>query len=140
MDKNQNKTEFQQAGYRLLNILLIESNFKREINIDFQAGQPENEVDISLETTLPNQENIFTIYFSLNFRSLRNEKEEVVAFLKMGGVFQRIGEPDLKLESFSEINGPAIMFPFLRENLASLTQKAGINQVLLPPLNFTKKK
>lgn len=42
------------------------------------------------------------------------------------------------LQQFADINGPAIIFPFLREHLASMSLKAGIPPIMLPPINFIK--
>ena len=139
MEITQDK-ELKQAGYKLLSVILIESNFKREINIDFKVGEVANEVDIQIEKSLPNEQGIFSVYFSLNFRGKRKEAIDYTAFIKIAGVFQKLGEPDLSLEDFCDINGPAIIFPFIREHLAGLSMKASINQILLPPINFTRKK
>ncbi len=41
-----------------------------------------------------------------------------------------------KIESFAEINCPAILFPFLRECIADITRRAGFSALLLPAINF----
>ena len=42
------------------------------------------------------------------------------------------------LDIFIDINAPAIIFPFVREEIAGLTTKAGIGTVLLQPVNFVE--
>ncbi|AUD03269.1 hypothetical protein CWM47_16365 [Spirosoma pollinicola] len=55
----------------------------------------------------------------------------------MGGQFLVIDGTDQSiLDNFADINGPAILFPFVREIIASLTARAGIPTVLVQPLNF----
>jgi len=42
------------------------------------------------------------------------------------------------LEQFCNVNAPAIIFPFIRETIASMTLKAGVSPVLIQPLNFVE--
>ncbi|MBK6835049.1 MAG: protein-export chaperone SecB [Bacteroidetes bacterium] len=45
---------------------------------------------------------------------------------------------DKILDNFININAPAIIFPFVREEIASLTSKAGVGGVLIQPVNFVE--
>lgn len=36
----------------------------------------------------------------------------------------------------ANVNAPAIIYPFVREHIASLTAKAGVDALLIPPFNF----
>jgi preprotein translocase subunit SecB len=80
------------------------------------------------------------ITVTILFEKIFDDVVEVGSSIKMLGVFEQYGEVELKKEHFADVNGPAIMFPFIREHLASLSMKAGIGPILLPPINFTKKK
>lgn len=133
------KRDFQDSGYRILSVILVNSQFNRQLNIDFSHGEVSSEVDMGVEYNQPNPENIFSVYLNLEFKSLRNSETEVSCTIKMAGVFQKYGEPSLPINDFCQVNGPAIIFPFIREHISSLSFKAGIGQILLPPLNFTKK-
>jgi preprotein translocase subunit SecB len=55
------------------------------------------------------------------------------------GVF--LGEEITKenMNQFVAFNGPAILFPYLRAYLTSLTAQSGINPIVLPTVNFEKK-
>ncbi len=44
---------------------------------------------------------------------------------------------DEKLSSFLYLNAPAIMFPYLRAYISSLTALSGINPITLPTLNLS---
>ncbi len=46
----------------------------------------------------------------------------------------------LTKEAFSRTNAPAIIFPYLRETIASITTKAGLIPLILPPLSFVSEK
>ena len=59
-------------------------------------------------------------------------------FVKMVGVFERIGESLLTDgEKFGRVNGAAIIFPYIREHITALSLKAGLDPIILPPINFT---
>jgi len=45
------------------------------------------------------------------------------------------GEENMPIEFFVESNAAALMFPFVREHVSTITQKAGLRPVLLPPIN-----
>ena len=43
-----------------------------------------------------------------------------------------------KLERFANINAAAIIFPFIRENAATISAKAGMAPIMIPVTNFVK--
>ena len=45
--------------------------------------------------------------------------------------------PKKEAESLCKINCPAILFPFLRECVADVTRRAGLDPIILPSVNFT---
>lgn len=52
------------------------------------------------------------------------------------GRFQPLEEdPNFPLSEFAETNGPAIVFPFVREFVANLTARTRQGMVLFPPVN-----
>ncbi len=57
----------------------------------------------------------------------------------MVGVFEKFGDSILDLENFGNVNGAAILFPYIREHLTNLTSKAGLGLIIIPPFNFTNK-
>lgn len=60
------------------------------------------------------------------------------------GIFSTIkGKENLKLEEFADVHAPALLVPFAREIISSITSKALVPHLLLPPANIfalTKKK
>jgi preprotein translocase subunit SecB len=54
----------------------------------------------------------------------------------MIGIFEKKGESVIDLENFGNVNGAAIIYPYIREHLTSLSVKAGVGIILLPPTNF----
>jgi len=51
--------------------------------------------------------------------------------------FQVIGEvPQEIYDSFVNVNAPAIAYPYLRAFVSNLVMQAGMNPIIIPPLNF----
>ncbi|MFK7799798.1 MAG: protein-export chaperone SecB [Aureispira sp.] len=92
-------------------------------------------IDINVKSRYEEIENNrLNIYLTIHL-ALKNSDTFLIS-AEMLGVFQYKGNLPFTIEDFSTINASAIIFPFLREHIASLTSKAGLNTLLLPPLNF----
>lgn len=126
------------SGYVVENILLMKSNFNREVTILFNDGTPiSNQVHIEKkfqDTT--DGTNRFVVGLLLTFKAIQNEKVVYQIETEMIGVFEKKADSPLPIETFKEVNAPAIIYPFIREHVASITLKAGIGNVLLPSVNF----
>lgn len=136
--EQQTTQEPQPAGYyKVVSVLLLESSFKRNTGIDATIiNDIENEININPiahETTLDNK---FAVTLSVQYKGLQINDQICLADIKMIGVFEKIGEPIWPDDKFKAINGPAIIYPFIREHLHNLCLKAGIANVLLPTVNF----
>ncbi|MCU0433449.1 MAG: protein-export chaperone SecB [Bacteroidia bacterium] len=121
--------------YDFLSVTLLESEFWRN---NFLPDEIIGEVNLNHTHHLVNDTELYC-FFELGYFSGSDESEFVKAHIKMVGHFQIIGTPPLSVEKFTEVNSQAIMFPFIREHLASLTLKAGMDPILLPPVNFVEK-
>jgi len=135
MDKEKNDIE---SGFRIHNILLLESNFKRVANVIFDKQDVKQKVDISSHVTINSEKNIISVTLTLDYAQIYEEEKQVSATIKMGGAFEKVGDSELDLEEFGEVNGSAIIYPYIREHLSNLSAKAGVGLILLPPANFTK--
>lgn len=125
------------SPFQFKEIYLVESSFKRNNIVNFDDPTFKNSVKISVEHSVT-EEHILNITVSLDFSAGKSRTKEIIAKMKMVGVFICSGDSALSVDQFAKANGPAIMFPFLREHLASTTSKAGISPVLLPAVNFIK--
>lgn len=126
-----------ESGFKITNLILIESNFKREASVTFEQSKISNTVNVDVNVQVTDK----TIFVteSLSYSQKSGEIVEVTADIKMVGIFEKIGESELDLEQFGQVNGAAIIFPYIREQLTNLSAKAGIGLIVLPPFNFTKK-
>ena len=125
MDKNK------QPGISFDTILLKELLFSRKENL---PQKPEIIMELSVNPSFSPDEDI------LNFEMVCEIKDADNLFsLKcaMIGLFSIIeGNENMGLREFSKQNAPALMFPYIREIIASTTTKAGIPPVILPPVNL----
>ena len=136
MEEN-NKTEEVKVGhYKVESILLIESNFSRNLSFDRNEQEVINEINLSHEILEDLVENKFGIILKLEFTGKQLDFILCTATIKMLGVFEKIGDPALPEDMFKKINAPAIIYPFIREHLHNISLKANIVNVLLPTVNF----
>lgn len=121
-------------SYKLINILLIESSFKRASNIDFSSDKLNNNIDIDIKNSI--NENSLIVTVTLKFSTKIEDEIIISSEIKTAGSFEFGENNEVSLENFGNINAPAIIFPFIREHLSGLSMKAGIQPILLPPVNF----
>jgi preprotein translocase subunit SecB len=124
------------SGYKIDNILLIESIFTRQPHISFENGGFDNQIAIEKEVVEDDDTCKFSVGLILDFKAVRNDEIAFQIKVKMVGLFEKTGEATLSEDTFKNINGPAIIYPFIREHVSSVTLKAGIGTVILPSVNF----
>jgi preprotein translocase subunit SecB len=126
MDKNK------PPGISLNSILISELHFKRAPVI---SKKLEYDIEINTEASLNNEEHTLSEILKVTIRS--KDAGLVEASCVVHGRFSTIKtEENFGLEEFSKENAPAILYPFCREAIASVSMKAGMPPILLPPFNF----
>ncbi len=124
------------SGFAITGLILLESNFKRENNVQFVETVQNN---MHIETEVQTKDASIMVLETVTISQKYEKMEQVSIMVKMAGVFERVGESKLEdLEQFGKINGAAIIFPYIREHITNLSLKAGIPPIILPPVNFTK--
>jgi preprotein translocase subunit SecB len=126
------------ASFKINDVIFLESNFKRELEIDFSKGEIINEVDLQNNAQLDPDSPNFIVFMVAEIKGKVEEKIVFTGRVHIAGLFEKTGDGELDIETFSKVNGPAIIFPFLREHIAGLGLKAGIGNILLQPINFVK--
>ncbi len=126
-----------ESGFRIINILLLESSFSRIQNVVFNNPEIKQEVNVDVNVSVNG--NTVGVAEQVIYKQIFNDNEQVSAVIKMDGVFEKSGDSPLDLEQFGQVNGAAIIYPYIREHLSSLSAKAGLGLIFLPPVNLTKK-
>ena len=124
------------SGFKIKNLLLVKSSFLRSNDVKFEKDVI-SDLNIGVEVSV--EKNIITVAETVYFTQKYNDVEQVNIEVKMVGIFECIGETLLKeYEEFGRINGAAIIFPYIREHITTLSLKAGIGVIIIPPINFVK--
>ncbi len=92
--------------------------------------------NVNLDLSKGFQDGKIVVYVTLKYTQEFKEQKEVDCTITYAGVFQKQGNPNLTEEQFADVNGPAIIFPYIREQLSSLSLKGSITPLILPPYNF----
>lgn len=121
-----------QPGINFNGILLVEEKFWRDHEV---PDNPEILFDIEMNLNIQ-EENCNTQLISTLI--MKNETEEV---LKLESTFVGLfsinkENENMDMEHYLKNNSPALMFPYIREHIAMITQKSGVGPVLLPPMNI----
>lgn len=124
------------AGYKVEKIILLESTFNRNIDIDFDSSSIEGDLKINTLSNEKRMDEKFAVTLTATYRGIQNDNEVCSAKIRMMGIFEKYGEPALEEDKFKAINAPAIIYPFVREYLYSTCLRAGLVNVLLPTVNF----
>lgn len=124
------------SGYKVENVILLDSSFSRKISVDVKDYSVTPEITITPEPHETSIDNKFGVTLTLEYKGMQNDLLICTARIKMVGIFEKFGEPPLTEENFKKINAPAIIYPFIREHLYNICLKSGIANVLLPTVNF----
>lgn len=130
------------SGYRILNLALLESSFVRSANVtfDIEKVKRDSETDIEIQK-ITEEQVLVTETLTFSQTSIEGECElEFSAKIKMIGIFEKSGDTELSIDEFAQVNAPAIIYPYIREHLSSLTTKAAVGTIFLSPYNFQVKK
>lgn len=131
-----NKNNKMESGFRIKNLFLLESNFKRLNKVQFEGDMPELKIDINTEVGV--QGKVISVEETVTITQKYNDIEQFSFSVKMAGLFECIGDSSLTdYDDFGRVNGAAIIFPYIREHITNLSLKAGLNPIVLPPVNFT---
>ncbi len=103
---------------------------------------PSEKFDIGINRNYsePNEKGEFEVFVTVHVKpsNLNSEILSVTYF----GVFKHSNPEDeqLKFKDFAKNNAPAIIYPYIRQFVRTLTLEAGFNPIILPIVNFLKLK
>lgn len=125
MAKEQVKFKFK--GYRIVN---SEINIARDGEIDKGLSVTFSPVNSSVEDS---------VYILDLGTEIINEDNSINIKLEMRGFFEFDQElPEEQKAVFFIGSAPAIMFPYLRAYISTLTSISGIEPIILPTINFSE--
>ncbi|MBL8509398.1 MAG: protein-export chaperone SecB, partial [Chitinimonas sp.] len=121
----------------------IEKLFVKDLSLEvphapqiyLEANQPEIEMQLHTESKAIDEgyyENMLTVTVTARV----GEKTVFLAEVAQGGIFQVRNIPNEDLEPILGIACPNILFPYVREVVSDLINRAGFPPVILAPINF----
>lgn len=128
-----------ESGFRIINILLVESSFSRIENVEFNNPNIKQNVTTGSIVDVNKESKVVSVKQTLNYSQQFNGVDQVKAEIVMFGMFEKNGDSQLDLEQFGHVNAAAIIYPYIREHLTNICLKAGLGLVFLPPVNLTNK-
>lgn len=125
MDKNK------QPGISFDSIMLVKEEFWRDLDVPANSTP-----DLQIQMEWGKQDDNYIV----ELNSVLNLQHEEIDKLKLSftfvGVFSVIEDcENMNIVDFIKDNSAAIMFPYIREHISTVTQKAGVMPILLPPIN-----
>jgi len=124
-----------QPGISFEGILLSKENFSRIPNFSDENVR----IDIQLNVILNKNKQTYSAELNTSLKCFSNDDQKQLLNLEFTfvGLFSvKDGEENMDIQDFLNNNAPAIMFPYIREHISEITQKAGVKPILLPPINI----
>lgn len=122
----ENLSKFQFKGYRI-NKSFIE--LKEESNFD------NLKIGFNVSGLVHKNDNIF--YLKLNVEILNDEKDLEIKIEAVGKYEFEGYDESKEISNFFYINSSAILFPYIRAYISTLTNLSGNRSVTLPTMNLT---
>ncbi|WP_276679625.1 protein-export chaperone SecB [Empedobacter brevis] len=108
-----------------------------KVNIDFESSSNDLKIDF-IPSGIYNQDKS---EFELNFKFIAKSKDFITPFVSVDCVaifkFNNINSFD-EIPSYFYRNSIAILFPYIRSFVSTITLQANIPPLILPTLNLTK--
>ncbi len=122
-----------QPGILCEGVMLIEEKFSRIPKITEDA-----ELSYEFEYECGSDDNLFGVG-EMKFTASIHKEQDVEAELELRyvGLFRVDSEePNMEMSEFLKNAAPAIILPYIREHVCSMSAKAGLKPIYLPPVNI----
>ena len=97
--------------------------------------QPKSGLQLDTQATAAG-EGLYEVILTTTLTVTLGEETAYLVEVHQAGLFTLIDFPKEQMGPLLGIHCPSVLFPFAREAVADLVQKAGFPQHLLPPVNF----
>lgn len=120
--------QFRFLGYKILkSIVEIKDDPHLKTNMDIVFNNM---------ASVDNEHNMFKFQLETN---ISNEDKSIMIEVTMSGLFEFDRDlNDKQKRDFFETNAPAILFPYIRAYISTITSLSGITPIVLPTINLSK--
>lgn len=121
------QTKFKFKGYRIIKSdlrIASSGDINQKLNVTFSGIK----------------DNVCNALYMLDLGvAIKNEEKSIEIEIEMRGFFEFSNElTDHEKGVFFTGNAPAIMFPYLRAYISTITSLSGIEPIILPTINFVE--
>lgn len=127
----------QQPVFQIQRVYLKEASLEQPNSpgILLDPEQPSVDIQLGVETK-PLTDGIFEVSVTATIQTKIKEKTVFLVEAKQAGIFEIRNLPQEQLGQILGIACPQIVYPYLRGNVADLTQRGGFAPVHLTEVNF----
>ncbi|HQF37376.1 MAG TPA: protein-export chaperone SecB [Candidatus Dojkabacteria bacterium] len=120
-----------QPGIKCDSIILAESVFKRLPQL---TGSENVNLSMEVNNTFSDDKKTLQTILAVH---VNTENDPIYFKVVYVGLFSVSEEQNMELEEFAKSNAPAIMFPYIREEIHSKMLKASLpKSIIIPPINI----
>jgi preprotein translocase subunit SecB len=120
-------------GIKFSAVYITDYHFK---SLDRHKGRPgEFVLNLTYQTALSEDNNQLICKLTVEIAPPPGEKLLFELSVTIQGIFEQEESATLKLEEFAKLQAPAILFPFVRETIHSMTSRTPYGPILLKPIN-----
>ncbi|UZW13820.1 protein-export chaperone SecB [Clostridium pasteurianum] len=108
-------------------------------NLNFDNEKIKLDFDIDSDVKFSDDDNTFLL--NLKVELFKNAVDNNYPFdmsLSIIGIFELDVTDKEKINTFAEVNGVAILFPYVRSIISTYTANANVQPLILPPINVIK--
>lgn len=126
-----------ESGYRFDWVLIREIHFSDSAKAAEAAPVKDVPVDLNIEALISSEGRSCRVSLSVSFQLAAEGNERAPELrTKVEGQFSAVGETSVSMEEFARVQAPAILLPFVREAVATISGKTRVGQILLNPMNL----
>ncbi|HEX7047121.1 MAG TPA: protein-export chaperone SecB [Gammaproteobacteria bacterium] len=140
-DNNENATKSAEGGrsFGLQRIYLKDVSFESPLAPAVFQGEWKPTLNVNIGTRARALEgDLHEIVLTVTVEAKQDDKVAFLVELQQAGIFLISGFSAEERQQVAAILCPQNLFPFAREEIASLTVKGGFPQILLQPINFER--
>lgn len=123
------------SGIQLKRILLNESLFSLK---DYNDIPDPKDFSMNVSFSHNIEDSNYAVKVTVVIRNDKNaEESNLNVSVTMTGLFEKESPLPFPDDQFVKVNGPAIIYPYIRQHIRMLSLDSGIPPILLPVVNFS---
>jgi preprotein translocase subunit SecB len=133
--------EQEQAGFELLRVYIKDTSFQAPGSTEYflsrEHGEPEIKLQLNTEALkLPNDLYEVTLQIAVTAQAKNSSNFIYQVEAKQAGLFAIRNFPEEDFLHLINSACPGILFPFVRQVISGLVERAGFTPMVLAPMNF----